>query len=36
MTMKDATQVQAFINYIELITARLESTPDDEVWVELP
>ena len=35
MTMEDATQVQAFINYIELTTARLESMDDYESWIAL-
>ena len=31
---KMAIQVQAFINYIELTTARLESMDDYESWIE--
>ena len=32
---ENTTQVQAFINYIELTTARLESMDDCESWIAL-
>ena len=32
---ENTAQVQAFINYIELMTARVESMDDYESWIEI-